>query len=450
MLKIFDSLKNLIRTKTYRIDYPLFRLHYQATTSLLFAYCILLTTKVWFGDPIECTARLGKPSDFYDSLCYAQGTYTTHHISLNLLDRATNRSLGCSSHLEPSVPTSDASDVTAPLSNYSANFGNYLKLEFRTLYRNYIPKECYDPNVKYLFPGIPIPSGASGDSEDGTGHVRRDITWHRYYQYIHILLFLQALFFYLPHYLWKMWENGVVSSICKELYTNRFKPDGLMESSGHLIEYVQNCLRRNTTLMYKYYLCQILLLVNLIVQILVINYVLNYRFITYGIDAIAFLFDNELYGFKGHNPDQFNAATIDLNNPADLIFPKITACTIESLSQAGGELVTDQYICVLSLNIFSDKFYLALWFWFLILVTVTFCQLIFDLIYIAIPRLQRYLFDKKFGPYLSQKRRTSCSPSELFILDLIGCNSDKYAFAAFLKILDEQDCKRSQAAHSLV
>lgn len=41
--------------------------------------------------------------------------------------------------------------------------------------------------------------------------------FHSYYQWVPFMLFFQALLFYVPHLIWKMWEGGKISMITKGL-----------------------------------------------------------------------------------------------------------------------------------------------------------------------------------------------------------------------------------------
>lgn len=517
MIPALVSLKNLIKNKSYHIDYPLFRLHYQVTACALLAFCLILTAKILFGDTIDCKSRLSNRDDFFDNLCYSQGTYTRYAINRDDLIRtaaadrgyilahspdsnsSTNQMLvhdmdpdksdklptagqgrtssqrdtkGSSNSKVLPSNTSDESlgikivsvaynfffasdekeeeDRRANASNsnqfkniinhtYSpktfpeeliagTDFGEFLKNNFRSIHRLMKSNDFqFENSVSYLYTGIMVPNEGAD--------LYSTTFWHRYYQYIPIILFLQAVFFYIPHYLWKCWENGVVSSICKQLHDNRFSASEFIDSHYNIIDYLLNCFTLNKSLIYKYYFCQLLLLVNLFAQIIILNAIFNNQFVTYGIDVFHYLFiDRDLYGLRG-----MDGNIDDLNNPMDFVFPKITGCTMLTLSQAGKVHDVTHFLCVLPLNILHDKFFLILWFWFLFLAVITVAHIAFDTLYLTMPVLRKYLFKRRFGPYLRGGNKHSSSLQELFLLDLIGSNSDKFAFSALLRRLNKDD-----------
>lgn len=475
MIPALVSLKNLIKTKSYNIDYPLFRLHYQATVCALLAFCLIITAKILFGDTIDCKSRVSGTSDFWDNMCYAQGTYTMYAIDRNDYKAIQEPALSIKDIPQSSEPLEDGrgfiatfagtmhdllfgkdpeaqieelrkmveptsiGNITAAkeLINYTrvekafpfdilagTEAGKYLKYNFRLVHRllkKSDENELFSPSIKYIYSGIMVPK-AYGDIHSTT-------YWHRYYQYIPIILFLQAVLFYFPHYMWKIWENGIVSSICKQLHDNRFSASEYIDCNYHLIEYLQNCFTLNRALVFKYYLCHVLLFINLIVQIIMLNAVFNNQFVTYGMDVFHYLFiDHDIYGLRGVNHNIY-----DINSPMDFVFPKVTGCTLQTLSQAGKTPDVFQFLCALPLNILHDKFFLLLWFWFLILAVLTVFQIIFDAIYTTMPCVRSYLFRRRYGTC------TTSSLPELFLLDLIGSNSDKFAFNALLKKLNSKD-----------
>lgn len=416
MLSSLGALKNLIKPKSYHIDYPLFRLHYQATSSLIFAYCLILSAKILFGDVIDCRDRAedrGK-AGFFDNICYAQGTYTSYDF-----------------RIDEAISIQNSTDP---------RLGYFFSASIFELFKARKQNGSFSSETKYIYPGIPVYGGEM--SEDKL--VRRQVYRHNYYQYFTILLFLQAVFFYLPHYLWKAWEGGVISSVCKQIHEHRFKPWGTDDASMGLIYYIRNHLGKKAFLAYKYYFCQVLLLVNLVAQILVLDNLFNDKFISYGFDAFEYFTGKDLYGFRGYRTDD---TAIELNNPMDHIFPKLTSCVIEVQSDQGSATNSHPFLCVLTLNVFNDKFYLVLWAWFLILMVLTLVQIIFDLIYLSIPAVQRYLFRRKFGHHLSSSKRLP----EIFLLDLIGCNSDRCSFTFLVEnLLDVKSPGSNKTVHSLV
>lgn len=45
----------------------------------------------------------------------------------------------------------------------------------------------------------------------------REQNWHLYYQWIAVVLLIQAFFFYIPFYLWKLWEGKTLETLVKDL-----------------------------------------------------------------------------------------------------------------------------------------------------------------------------------------------------------------------------------------
>jgi hypothetical protein len=43
------------------------------------------------------------------------------------------------------------------------------------------------------------------------------IRYHSYYQWVPFMLFFQAITFYVPHWIWKMWEGGKIRIITNDL-----------------------------------------------------------------------------------------------------------------------------------------------------------------------------------------------------------------------------------------
>lgn len=47
--------------------------------------------------------------------------------------------------------------------------------------------------------------------------IGREQTWHLYYQWVAVVLLVQAFFFYIPCYLWSVWEGGKLAKLINDL-----------------------------------------------------------------------------------------------------------------------------------------------------------------------------------------------------------------------------------------
>ena len=54
MFDVFGSVKGLIKLESICIDNNIFRLHYKATVLLLIVCSLLVTSRQYIGDPIDC------------------------------------------------------------------------------------------------------------------------------------------------------------------------------------------------------------------------------------------------------------------------------------------------------------------------------------------------------------------------------------------------------------
>lgn len=76
MLDIFRGLKNLIKVSHIHIDSAVFRLHYSITVMLLVAFSLIVTTRQYVGNPIDCIHSKDLPEDVLNTYCWIHSTYT--------------------------------------------------------------------------------------------------------------------------------------------------------------------------------------------------------------------------------------------------------------------------------------------------------------------------------------------------------------------------------------
>lgn len=76
MLDIFRGLKSLIKVSHIHIDTAVFRLHYSLTVILLIAFSLIVTTRQYVGNPIDCIHSKDLPEDVLNTYCWIHSTYT--------------------------------------------------------------------------------------------------------------------------------------------------------------------------------------------------------------------------------------------------------------------------------------------------------------------------------------------------------------------------------------
>lgn len=75
MFDVFGSIKGLIKLDSVCIDNNVFRLHYKATVIILIAFSLLVTSRQYIGDPIDCIVD-EIPPNVMDTYCWIYSTFT--------------------------------------------------------------------------------------------------------------------------------------------------------------------------------------------------------------------------------------------------------------------------------------------------------------------------------------------------------------------------------------
>lgn len=75
MFDVFGSVKGLLKLDTVCIDNNVFRLHYKATVIILIAFSLLVTSRQYIGDPIDCIVD-EIPLHVMDTYCWIYSTFT--------------------------------------------------------------------------------------------------------------------------------------------------------------------------------------------------------------------------------------------------------------------------------------------------------------------------------------------------------------------------------------
>ncbi|XP_014215357.1 innexin inx2-like [Copidosoma floridanum] len=80
MFDVFGSVKGLLKLDVVCIDNNVFRLHYKATFVILVAFSLLVTSRQYIGDPIDCIVD-DIPLHIMDTYCWIYSTFTVPKLN---------------------------------------------------------------------------------------------------------------------------------------------------------------------------------------------------------------------------------------------------------------------------------------------------------------------------------------------------------------------------------
>jgi len=307
-----------------KIDNFTFQLHYRFTSAVLFMATVLLAANNFFGKEIQCFDNAkGKADKAITQYCFVSGTFTVP-------EREDGRMLEDPGCCQPDLPKWEGR-------------GSELFLESKN-------QEC--------------------STEEKKG--RRCKTVHSYYQWVAYILVFQGVLFLLPHQLWSILEGGrvnamvnginnitdednavvnkkrnqVIRNIARFIHSQQAKAN----ENGHIRSGA--ILRKYT---FSYLLCHALNLINVIVNINLLNTFFDGRFTEFGTRWLA---SSETHSVL---PD---------------VFPTMTGCTWQQFG-SGGHPEEITYLCILATNVATEKVFIFLWFWYLLLVPISFCSFLY-------------------------------------------------------------------------
>lgn len=86
MFDVFGSVKGLLKLDQVCIDNNIFRLHYKATVIILIAFSLLVTSRQYIGDPIDCIVD-EIPLNVMDTYCWIYSTFTIPNRLVGVVGR---------------------------------------------------------------------------------------------------------------------------------------------------------------------------------------------------------------------------------------------------------------------------------------------------------------------------------------------------------------------------
>jgi len=249
-------------------------------------------------------------------------------------------------------------------------------------------------------------------------------TLHAYYQWVPFVLFLQGVLFYLPHWLWKIFEDRKMQKITNGLLGRTLDIKDRSDKCSELVRYVTETFHQHNAYALKYFVCDIMNFANVIGQMYLINFFLGGVFLTYGTDVLKWS----------------EAEPEDRTDPMVDVFPRVTKCTFHKYGPSG-TIERHDAMCVLALNIINEKIYVALWFWFIILAVLTALYLLYVLAVISVPSMRKVLIERnakhdykdRIDPIMKKAQM-----GDWFLIFLLSKNMDSVLFKDFITKLAEK------------
>lgn len=189
------------------------------------------------------------------------------------------------------------------------------------------------------------------------------------------------------------------------------------EEKGHkkriLLDYLQNHFGNHRIYAIKYFLCEILCLLNLIIQMSFMNWFFDGQFWTFGFDVLCYA-----RGGREMNPMLF-------------VFPRMTKCTFHSYGYSG-DIQKHDALCMLPLNVVNEKIYVFIWFWFAFLFILTIGVITYRFFILFVPRLRANCLLTRCRLSSRRDLKTICNAGNVgdwFVLYMLGHNLDPIVMA---------------------
>ena len=250
---------------------------------------------------------------------------------------------------------------------------------------------------KFIYPGV---------EQDNGSHERRI---HSYYQWVPFMLFLQGILFYLPHWIWKQYEDGKIRNLTDGGRGQIIGPINETNKSrcNSVVEYLFQTMPTYNRLAMVHITCELLNFINVVGNIFFIDRFLNGTFLTYG---------SRVMQFSDMNQE-------DRCDPMIQVFPRMTKCSFYKFSPSNN-VDKGNALCLLPLNIVNEKIYIFLWFWLIILSVLSGLALVYRIVTLFFPLARIVVLQRQ----TSLSRKTSETIvwhvpfGGYFILNLLGKN----------------------------
>lgn len=114
---------------------------------------------------------------------------------------------------------------------------------------------------------------------------REEPIYHTYYQWVWVVLLIQSVAFYFPHWIWEKLEGGTVNLLVGDLNLPMMADEQKNKFREKIVLYLKNNRGHHNKYAIEHLLCEILNLIHILAEIFLTDYFLGNAFTTYGLEV---------------------------------------------------------------------------------------------------------------------------------------------------------------------
>uniref|UniRef100_A0A1B0AP66 Innexin n=2 Tax=Nemorhina TaxID=44051 RepID=A0A1B0AP66_9MUSC len=220
----------------------------------------------------------------------------------------------------------------------------------------------------------------------------------------------QAIACYTPKFLWDKFEGGLMRMIVMGLNITICTTEEKYAKKEALLDYLSKHIKRHKMYALRYWLCEVLCFVNIIVQMYIMNRFFDGEFLSYGTRIMQLSDVPQEQRF----------------DPMVYVFPRVTKCIFHKYGSSGS-LQKHDSLCILPLNIVNEKTYVFIWFWYMILLFLLAGLIIFRAVIILLPNFRPRLLHARNRMISLETCRILSERLDIgdwWLIYMLGCNLD--------------------------
>lgn len=275
----------------------------------------------------------------------------------------------------------------------------------------------------------------------GTTTDPNDRVYHTYYQWVCFALYVQALGFAIPSYLWKWVAENKITSLVMDLDEHIVQKDR-EEKCQSVVNFLIKSRGSHGGTFYCLVVLEVMNAVNVLAQMFLMDRFLGGNFWSFGVNFVRHRTTSSPYDDPG------------LFDPLIRAFPRMTKCTFHEFGSSGDVQRHDAF-CLLALNHVNEKIFIVIWFWFMGLVIASAIGIIYRIITYYSTDLRIIVLQARCrmaSPLVLEEVVSRSSAGDWLLLSLLAKNMDGFNFKRvadlYLKGLRDESVRSSSPPYS--